>query len=127
MVDVNTRYRNRPAVFERQTFFGQLQHILVVNLGPVPSATPPLLSAKTLLLAAIKPCIEERPPGRSRQATTTSGNVTRGITYYKRLGALDLVDIRTIQCVVGRVQDRGYFGIIERVGTVSTTLYVDED
>jgi len=29
--------------------------------------------------------------------------------YYKKLGRTDVVDIRAVQCLVGRVRDRGWW------------------
>ncbi|KAI0828168.1 hypothetical protein BC628DRAFT_1429843, partial [Trametes gibbosa] len=56
LVDKNARYRGRPVILEKKTFYGELQHILLVNLNPIPAATPPLLSPEMLLLAVIRNC-----------------------------------------------------------------------
>ena len=36
--------------------------------------------------------------------------------YYKKLGWTDVVDIRAVQCLVGRVRDHGWWVIIDRSG-----------
>ncbi|KAH9849072.1 hypothetical protein C2E23DRAFT_870815 [Lenzites betulinus] len=115
LVDRNTRYRNRPVVLEKQTFYGELQHILLVPFGPVPSATPPLLHNETLLLAVIRTCSIESSDDRL------------DLHFYKQLGRTEVVDLTTIQCVVGRIHDRGRYAIIDRSGALSRALYVDED
>ena len=42
------------------------------------------------------------------------------------MGAVDVVDITTIQCVVGRIKDRGQFTVIDRSGALSRAVYLDE-
>ncbi|KAI0659177.1 hypothetical protein C8Q70DRAFT_916325 [Cubamyces menziesii] len=114
LVDKNARYRNRPVVLEKKTFYGQLQQIMVISLRPIPSAVPPQNESSTVVLAAIRRCVVE------------STHRVLNINYYKRLGGLELVDITTVQCVVGRVQDRGHFGIIDRSGALARAIYVEE-
>jgi hypothetical protein len=46
-----------------------------------------------------------------REVKTT---VKHGIYYYKEFGVDEVVDLNTIQCVVGRVQDRGEWAIVDR-------------
>jgi hypothetical protein len=41
---------------------------------------------------------------------------TYGINYYQEMGPLEVVDINTIQCVVGRIQDRKRWAIVDRSG-----------
>ncbi|KAI0371378.1 hypothetical protein BV20DRAFT_1035360 [Pilatotrama ljubarskyi] len=113
LVDQNARYRGRPVILEKRTFYGELQHILLVDIGPIPSATPPLPQGETLLLAVIQTCSIE------------SSDARLDIHFYKRLGRTEVVDLTTVQCVVGRVHDRGQYGIIDRSGTLSRALYVE--
>lgn len=130
MVDVNMRYHNRPVILRPQVFFGRLLHIMVVDVGPVPTAVPAVHSSRTFVLAAIQSCIEDRHGGtRPRRPTSTAPgqNAAHRIPYYKKLGSIEVVDIQMIKCVVGRVQDRGRFGIIDRSGMVPTVGYADED
>ncbi len=115
LVDRNARYRRRPVVLEKQTFYGELQHILLVSLGPIPSATPPLLRGEKLLLAVIRTCSIETSDERL------------DLHFYKQHGRTEVVDLTTIQCVVGRILDRGRYAIIDRSGTLSRALYVEED
>jgi hypothetical protein len=37
-----------------------------------------------------------------------------GIHYYKEFGVNEVVDLNTVQCVVGRVRDRDEWAIIDR-------------
>ncbi|KAH9921953.1 uncharacterized protein BXZ73DRAFT_51623, partial [Epithele typhae] len=110
-VDRNRSFANRPIDLEERTYFGQLQHVLVVNIGAIPSAVPPV-PATTLLLGVIKMCkIEEKHPSLD-------------IHYYKDLGRTHIVDMSTVQCVVGRVSDRGRHGIIDRSGPLARAEFV---
>ncbi|KAH9849713.1 hypothetical protein C2E23DRAFT_932379 [Lenzites betulinus] len=111
LVDKNARYRNRPVILEKKTFYGQLRQLLVIDLHPVPSAVPPQITSSTIVLGAIQRCLIE------------NDHRTLDIHYYKRLGGLELVDITTVQCLVGRVQDRGRFAIIDRSGSLSRAIY----
>lgn len=108
-----TRQHRVPSSFRPQIFYGELQHIYVVHLSPIPSCG--LKDNTSIILAAIKTCNVEQ------------SDVTLDIHWYTNLGAVDFVDINTVQAVVGRVRDRGRFAIIDRNTTnlVSTT-YLDE-
>lgn len=37
-----------------------------------------------------------------------------GITYYQHMGAMEVVDLTAVQCVVGRITDHGKWAIIDR-------------
>lgn len=49
------------------------------------------------------------------------------IHYYSEEGALDIVDVTTVQCLVGRVYDRGRWGIFDRSGSLSRAMYTEDD
>jgi hypothetical protein len=44
-----------------------------------------------------------------------------------RTGALDPVDIKSIQCVVGRVEDRGKWGLVDRSGPLAHAVFAEAD
>ncbi|KAI0707239.1 hypothetical protein C8Q76DRAFT_817548, partial [Earliella scabrosa] len=112
LVDTNRRYRNRPIQLVKRTFYGQLQHILQFTLSA--DASCGLLTPTPLVFAVIQACKIEQ------------SDDALDIHYYTRLGSLDYVDITTIQCVVGRIKDRGRYAIIDRSGTLSRALYIGE-
>jgi len=88
-------------VFDRQNFYGQLLRIFVLTLP-----TNDILRTNketTLCLAAI------------RSVKPDSQNML-GMQYYKQDGPIEVVDLNCIQCVVGRIQDRGKWAIIDRSG-----------
>jgi hypothetical protein len=85
--------------------FGQLETIFVV---PLPAARQlGLMQPKTLLLALI------------RHAATRLKTRLK-IPYYEHLNSMDIVDVQTIQCVVGRVHVGGNrYAIIDRSGSLA--------
>jgi len=49
------------------------------------------------------------------------------IPYYLRTGGLDPADIKSIQCVVGRVEDRGTWGLIDHSGPLAHAVFAEVD
>ncbi|KAI0671051.1 hypothetical protein C8Q78DRAFT_973583 [Trametes maxima] len=114
LVDRHARSHRRAESYEMRTFYGQLQHILVIELDQTAASNVPGFTAAgpfTFLLAVVQQCVIEED------------NEDLDIHYYTRLGALEAVDISTIQCLVGRIRDRGRWAVIDRSGTLSRALY----
>jgi hypothetical protein len=88
---------NRTPEFEEQNFFGQLGRIIVLNL---PSTQKFHLAKPTTIIVAVIRAVKAK--------------LTDGIYYYKEFGVDEVVDLETIQCVVGRIQDRGRWALIDR-------------
>ncbi|EIW62612.1 uncharacterized protein TRAVEDRAFT_115107 [Trametes versicolor FP-101664 SS1] len=115
LVDLNTRFRNLPVILQPKTLYGQLQRIFEIQLSSLPhNGNPPGDPPPPVVLAAIQTCDIQR------------SNDALDIHYYSRMGGIDYVDITTIQCVVGRIKDRGNFAIIDRSGTLSRAIYVND-
>jgi len=89
-----------------QTFFGQLNRILLFEL---PSAPRLNLDKPTTVIVALIQAVK----------ATLRGN----IYYYKEFGVEEVVDLETVQCVVGRVKDRGEWAIVDR--SDNTVIQVD--
>ena len=88
--------------------------MLVCALGP--DRVWGNLRDKTLLLAVITPF-----KTRGEDASTT-------LTHYKNTGTLLVTDIRNVKALVGRVETRGRWGLIDRsVGLAQAMFVVDED
>ena len=119
MVDRNARSVNAPINMVARPFFGQLQQILQVNLPAMPSGRE-VVAPQTILLAVIQDC-------EINEATRTQAEIDLDIRYITRMGALQVVDLQTVQCVVGRVKDRGKYAIIDRSGTLARAIFVDDD
>lgn len=114
LVDIFARQKNRPPQYSLETFFGQLQHLFSIRFddghdlgfdGPT-----------TIILAAIRNCVLEQqiyPNGLDMHP-------------YSRTGALHIVNVKNIQCLVGRVLDRGQWTIIDRSGSLAWAVFDDE-
>lgn len=109
-MDEYARFRRRETVLQQQTFYGQLLHIVVADLKAIPFAGA---GPSTVVLGIIRSCPVE----------TTHRSLD--IHYYSKEGALDVVDINSVQCVVGRIRDRNRWAIIDRSGSLSRALYVE--
>ena len=71
LIDKNARHRNLPVVFQPKTFFGQLQHIIVVEMGS--SEELGLDQPETIILGSIHTYANEK--------TSASGH---SIYYYSQ-------------------------------------------
>ena len=95
LVDQYTCQKKRTPEFEPQTFFGQLQRILVLELPSTPRLN--IAMPTTIILALIK---------------NVKATLTDGVYYYKELGVDEVVNLTTVECVVGRIWDRDGWAII---------------
>jgi hypothetical protein len=111
MVTANQRGRNPTQV--RQIFYGQLECILDVTL-PV-SRTPLIPTATRFLLAVVRPCL------------TGGKDATREVTMYAATTVPVVIDIRTVENVVGRVRRGNEWGIVDRSGDFARTVFVDPE
>ncbi|THU95708.1 hypothetical protein K435DRAFT_895698, partial [Dendrothele bispora CBS 962.96] len=109
LIDKNAKNRRAEIQEEKQTFFGCLQHIFVVDL---PAASELGLEKQTtFILAGIEQCIID---------STDSVN----FSYYSKLAPLEVLDITCIQCLVGRVvAGPSQWAIIDRSGTLERSYY----
>ena len=110
LVDKNARYPRRAIILEPCVFFGQLQHIFVIKLGPSPALN--LTQKTSLILAAIRACAN--PQMKS----------DNGIYYYSREGPLEVVDVNCVQCLVGRVKDGNEWAIVDRSEGHARSVFV---
>ena len=101
-----------PSVFKATEYFGQLLSILVIELPQwiTPSATRP----ETRVLAII---------GTRDVETETCLD----IPYYVRSGRVGVraVDITTLMCLVGRVNDGRRCAIVDRSGDMARAEFFD--
>jgi hypothetical protein len=104
-VDRHARRRRKTPDFESQSFFGQLKRILLLEL---PSAQRLNLDEPTTVILAL---IQE-----------VKATLRNGIFYYKNFGVDEVVDLSTLQCVVGRIRDRDEWAIIDRSDNVDIQL-----
>ena len=115
LVDRNAAFRNRPVILELRTFYGELQDIFVITVPASPALG--LLLPEQVILAGIQTCmLDDR---------TAPGGLD--IHYYTHTGRYEVVDIKNVQCLVGRVLDRGQWAIIDRSGGLARALYVEDN
>jgi hypothetical protein len=102
LVDRNARHRNLPVVLQPEIFFGQLQCIIVMDIGP--SQKLGLQEPETIILAAIRTCADAKtlPDGTSiitpekavwRLLMSTVFNVVLGASRMVTSGPL-LIEVR---------------------------------
>jgi hypothetical protein len=114
-VDQNERRRHAPEDLVEQTFFSSLQHVLSLEL---PASRDLNLSRPLpLVFVAVRTCI----------TSTFSPVANYDIHYYLRLGGLNLVDLKTVQCLIGRVQVNNSFTILDRTGSLQRAWYNEDN
>ena len=94
--------KRRTPEFELQNFFGQLQHILVLEL---PSTLQLNLAMPTMIILAL--------------IKNVKATLTDNIYYYKGPCVGEVVNLTMVQCIVGRIWDRDEWGIIDRSNNVA--------
>lgn len=99
-VDRNARAKNKHPDMVLKTFFGELQQIVKIDLPATSQLN--LEEPQMLIYAIVKQC-------NAKQSN-------EGLWEYKELGGLEAIDIGLVQCVVGRIFDRGKWVIIDRSG-----------
>lgn len=90
LVDVHANRPRQAPKFVTKSFFGQLQHILVVHLPKIQSFG--LAEPTTLFLAGIRSCHLE-------------AQNALGMPYYTKMAHFEVVDMSCVQCLVARVAD----------------------
>jgi hypothetical protein len=117
--DLNERYRNRPPLYAQEptAFFGQLLHILVVRLPPaceLDRRDTALQSETTYILAAVHRCV-------------VSARNSMDMPVYDKMGRIEVVDITSVQCLIGRVPVGTNWAIIDRTGEIQQSVHVRDD
>ncbi|KAJ6559311.1 hypothetical protein B0H10DRAFT_1845888 [Mycena sp. CBHHK59/15] len=100
--------------FQPKTFYGQLQHIFVVK---IPRAWELQLTEETtLILVAIRTC-----------EVNTHNDLD--MHYYQKDGRLEVVDMTSVQCLVGRFKTTNgkHWVIVDRSGNLARPYYDGED
>lgn len=110
LVDKHARFARRAPEYITQTYFGRLEAIYEVPLCADPIFGPNSVP-EVLLMAAIKPC-------------NATCDTKTGLYSYKDFKPIEVVDLQTIQAVVGRVFDRGSWTIIDRSGELARATFV---
>lgn len=71
---------------------------------------------QTLLLASVTECKDISQPNRAN------------IRYYSGgLKASEVIDLASVECVIGRVEDRGRWAILDRSNELSYVIIPEDD
>ncbi|KAI9433386.1 hypothetical protein H4582DRAFT_1819870, partial [Lactarius indigo] len=108
LVDKFAHMHRRKPNFELQTFYGQLEHLYLIIFSCSDTRVDP---EKPTIIAAIRNCKIKTPGPTDLEGVD--------IHLYNTTGSLDLVDITSVQALVGRVKytvDGGGWAIIDRSG-----------
>jgi hypothetical protein len=97
---------------ETAVFYGQLQRILVCELPD--DAIFRYLRGKTCLLALVIPC------------NTDGRDATKEPTTYTTVAAPVITDLCAIKAVVGRVQSRGKWTVVDRSREIAHAAFAEE-
>ena len=119
LVDKFAHMKRQKPVYKPQTFYGQLQHIYVVKFSDSCSDAR-VEPEKPVFLVTIRNCKLE---------TDDTELAKLDIHLYTRTGTLDVVDITSVQALVGRVKvqvGRGGWTIIDRSGALARATYEEE-
>lgn len=119
-MDVNARRRGMEPVYEVETFYGQLQHIYLVRFDTPCPALDLHEPTTTLIMASIQTC--------SLLHDVSIPNLD--IHFYSKLGKTDVIDITSVQCLVGRVpyaQGPDVWAIVDRSGTLARAMYLETE
>ena len=103
--------RRRPE-YELQTFYGQLQHIYAIRFKSE-SGDIGLENGTVIILAALKTCILDQPDSQLRNLD---------VRFYSVEGAVHVIDITSVQCLVGRIRDRNRWAIVDRSGSLARAV-----
>ncbi|KAI4293859.1 hypothetical protein K525DRAFT_213980 [Schizophyllum commune Loenen D] len=110
--DLHKRNKKKEVKLALDTFFGELQTIYVVRFhDPTAIAALELGNNTEIVLAAIRSCKIRR------------SHKVLDIHYYKRNGELDVIDISSIQALVGRVKDADEWAIVDRSGSLARAVF----
>lgn len=114
LVDKHTGNRRLPSEFISKSFFGQLQHILVVRLPAIPAIAVP--EPVVLFLAGIRSCQLE-------------AKNSLNMPYYWSMGSFEVVDMSCVQCLVARIpetESQKRWAIVDRSGYIARSFYAND-
>ena len=94
----------------RTIFYGRLERILQYDVPDTKFWG--IFRGETRLFAVITPCI------------TNGRDATKHVTVYTDTTTQIVTDLQAVQCVVGRVQTRNRWGIVDRSGDFSRTEFI---
>jgi hypothetical protein len=104
-----------PEQLEERSFYGHLEDIISFVLPA--SRSLGMTADHHFVIAGIRTC----------SINTDSAELPVQVQYFSQLGALNFVNISTVQCVIGRVQIGRIWAIIDRTGSLQRAWYNEDD
>ncbi|KAJ7119407.1 hypothetical protein C8R44DRAFT_624868 [Mycena epipterygia] len=118
LVDKFAHIRDTPSKYELKTFYGQLTHIYRIHF-PTACRALDIDEPTTYILAAIRTCVMDPDDPQLHNID---------IHFYSRYGALDVIDIISVQSLVGRVKTTGReWAITDRSGSLARALWMGDE
>ncbi|PBK60066.1 hypothetical protein ARMSODRAFT_1026951 [Armillaria solidipes] len=119
-VDKFANQQRHAEELELRTFYGQLKHILHIHF---PQSTYNDLHLEspadaTIILAVIRSVVED---------SSIQDLSDLDIHFFLWEGKLDVIDITSVQCLIGRVADRDHCALIDYSGSLAHAIHVDDD
>lgn len=108
LVDRHARSRRRRPEFVGETFFGQLERILLVTMNHVPELG--IFGREAYILLDVHSC-RTRPD-------------QYGFHQYTNFGAYEVISGNSVRSVVGRIFDRGKWVIVQRHSELDQAEYI---
>jgi hypothetical protein len=118
LVDKYARQRCHEPQYELETFYGQLQHVFIINFPDVCDSLD-LTEPTTIILVAIRSCVLDPID------PLISGILD--IHTYTKEGPLHYLDVTGIQCLVAQVKDGNKWYIFDRSGALARALYLEDE
>lgn len=115
LVDTNAGRRNLAPRYAPKAFYGQLQHVMAVNLPAIASFG--LQQPTTLFLAGIRSC-------------ALLAENSCGMPYYEKMGHFEVVDMNSVQCLVARIPEskaQKRWAIVDRSSSINRSFYVEDE
>ena len=114
LVNKNQDYQNFPIDLELKTFFGQLLNIVVI---PIPkSGELQMTEPETLCLVVIW-----------QVHLLSDSYPVLSVPSYSQTSALDPIDVKSIQCIVGHVKDRRKWALVDHSGPLAHAVFSEVD
>ncbi|KAJ7588304.1 hypothetical protein C8J56DRAFT_786059, partial [Mycena floridula] len=112
-VDKNARKRRAVTDYQPETFYGQLQHIYLVKFTEA-CASLALTGPTTIIMAAMRSCKLDK-----------SIDIPKlDFHFYSGEGQMHVVDITSIQALIGRVKDRdNIWALVDRSGALARATF----
>ncbi|KAG5640187.1 hypothetical protein DXG03_000672 [Asterophora parasitica] len=125
LVNKFAQQKRQKPVYKLQTFYSQLQHIYLLKFPPSCSRDLKVDTGDTtVILAGIRSC--KLDEGEN----AVLANARLDFHFYTTTGSFDVVDITSIQALVGRVrsmENNRQWVIIDRSGTLARAVFADDD